>query len=85
MSHEDTILAQIDEHVREVCEIEDDPDYSVDTNLFDNGYMDSLEGAELILYLEGLFGIEITQKDIVMYSMTTVREIADVVRMKTER
>lgn len=79
---QDNILEQIDERVREQCEIDDDPDYTLDTHLFDAGYLDSLGGTELILFLEETFGIEISQKDVVKYPMNTVREIAEVVERK---
>ena len=76
------ILKRINDYVCQTCEIEDDPDYDVDTHLFDAGYLDSLGAVELVLFVEKEFGIEISQKDIVMYPMNTVREIADVVAQK---
>lgn len=76
------ILKRINDYVCETCEIDDDPDYDVDTHLFDAGYLDSLGAVELVLFVEKEFGIEISQKDIVMYPMNTVREIAAVVEQK---
>lgn len=76
------ILKRINDYVCQTCEIEDDPDYDVDTHLFDAGYLDSLGAVELVLFVEKEFGIEISQKDIVMYPMNTVREIAAVVEQK---
>ena len=76
------ILKRINDYVCQTCEIEDDPDYGVDTHLFDAGYLDSLGAVELVLFVEKEFGIEISQKDIVMYPMNTVREIAAVVEQK---
>ena len=76
------ILKRINDYVCQTCEIEDDPDYDVDTHLFDAGYLDSLGAVELVLFVEKEFGIEIPQKDIVMYPMNTVREIAAVVEQK---
>lgn len=79
----DNILDRINAYVCETCEIDnDDPDYDVDTHLFDAGFLDSLGAVELVLFVEKEFGIEISQKDIVMYPMNTVREIADVVAQK---
>lgn len=78
----DNILDRINAYVCEVCEIDDDPDYDVDTHLFDAGFLDSLGAVELVLFVEKEFGIEISQKDIVMFPMNTVREIADVVAQK---
>ena len=76
------ILKRINDYVCQTCEIEDDPDYDVDTHLFDAGYLDSLGAVELVLFVAKEFGIEISQKDIVMYPMNTVREIAAVVEQK---
>lgn len=78
----ETILERIDAYVRDACEIGDDPDYNVDVHLFDAGYLDSLGAVELILFAEKEFGIGISQKDVVMFPMNTVREIAAVVEKK---
>lgn len=78
---EDT-LSRIEAYVRETCEIGDDPDFDADVHLFDEGYLDSLGAMDLVLFVEKEFGIEISQKDIVMYPMNTVREIAAVVDTK---
>ena len=77
------ILQALDAFVREHFEIEpDDADYSEDVNLFEFGYVDSMGATEIILFAEERFGIHITQKDITLYPMNTVREIADVVSRK---
>ena len=51
-------------------------------NLFDEGFVDSLGATEIVLYIEEAFGVQITQKDIILYPMNTVREIAQVVERK---
>ena len=77
------ILQALDAFVREHFEIEpDDEDYSEDVNLFEFGYVDSMGATEIILFAEERFGIHITQKDITLYPMNTVREIAAVVFRK---
>lgn len=68
--------------IRKQFEIGDDPDYTMDVNLFDYGYLDSLDATELIIHIEEQFGVEITPGDIMKYSMNTVNEIAEVVREK---
>lgn len=78
----DEITKEILEAVRENYEIGDDPDYTSDVNLFDYGYLDSLGAVQLTEYLEEKYSIEITQRDIVLYSMSTVDEIAEVVFSK---
>lgn len=80
------IQAIIDEKLRELCQIEaDDPDYDEDLNLFDAGYLDSLGGMKLMTFLEERFDIRISQKDVIMYPMNTLREICDLVARKLER
>lgn len=79
----DEIMKQLDAYIRETCEVaEDDPDYSVDVNLFDVGFLDSVGATETILYVEQTFGVEITQRDITLHPMNTVREIAAVAAEK---
>ncbi|MCI8593861.1 MAG: acyl carrier protein [Oscillospiraceae bacterium] len=77
----DTLRAYIMEHF----EIEaDDPDFDDDVHLFDYGFVDSLGATEIVLFLEETFGVEITQKDIILYAMNTVNEIAEVVERKLQ-
>ena len=78
----ETILKRIEDYLRAACEIGDDPDFDADVHLFDEGYLDSLGAMDLVMFVEKEFGIEISQKDIVMYPMNTVREIAEVVDAK---
>lgn len=68
--------------IRENFNIDDDPDYTMDVNLFDYGYLDSLGATELIMHIEEEFSVEITPGDIMKYSMNTVNEIAEVVKQK---
>ena len=75
----DTLRNNIMEHF----EIDaDDPDFPDDVHLFDYGFVDSLGATELVLFLEDHFQIEITQKDITLYAMNTINEIAEVVERK---
>jgi len=76
------IETKIFRFIRKKFEIDDDPDYTMDVNLFDYGYLDSLDATELIIHIEEEFGVEITPGDIMKYPMNTVNEIAEVVRTK---
>ncbi len=79
----DEILSVLDAFVRDRFEVEpDDTDYSSDVNLFEFGYVDSMGATEIILFAEERFGIHISQKDITLYPMNTVREIASVILRK---
>jgi D-alanine--poly(phosphoribitol) ligase subunit 2 len=59
--------------------LDGDPDYTMDVNLFDYGFLDSMGATEVIMWLEETYNIEISQKDIILYPMDTIEEIADVV------
>ena len=37
----DEIIAKLDEYIRERCEVDDDPEYGLDVNLFDTGFLPS--------------------------------------------
>lgn len=77
------IISELDAFVREQFGVEaDDEDYSTDVNLFDYGYVDSMGATEIILFAEERFGIHITQKDVTLYPMNSVREIAEVISGK---
>ena len=76
------VLETIKTYVRDDFEIGDDPDFTEDVNLFDEGFVDSLGATEIVFFIEDHFGIQITQKDIILYPMNTIREIAEVVERK---
>ena len=79
----DEIIAKLDEFIRERCDVGDDPEYDLDVNLFDTGFIDSMGAVETIMFAEQTFGVEISQKDITLYPMNTVTEIAAVIGRKT--
>lgn len=66
-------------HIMEKYGLEGDLDYTMDVNLFDYGFLDSMGATEVIMWLEETYNIEISQKDIILYPMDTIEEIADVV------
>jgi len=76
------IQNEIFSYIEERYELAGDPDYTIDVNLFDYGFLDSVGATEVIMWLEEHYNIEITQKDIVLHSMNTVEEIAEVVMGK---
>ncbi len=63
-------------------EIDDDPDFTEDAHLFDMGFVDSLGATEIILFVEEHWNIEITQRDLILYPMNTIEEIAEVIERK---
>ena len=75
----ETIKEELFRYIEEKYDLQGDPDYSMEVNLFDYGFIDSLGATEIICWLEENYNIEITQKDIVLYPMNSVEEIAEVV------
>lgn len=71
------------DYIAETYEIEaDDPDYTVDVDLFAYGFLDSLSAFNIIAYIEDTWKVEITQKDLTLYPMNSIREIAQVIAGK---
>ena len=77
-----TVAETISEFIKEKFEIGDDPDFTNDVHLFNAGFVDSFGAVEIIHFVEETYGISITQKDITLFPMNTVNEIAAVVESK---
>ena len=77
-----SVQETISEFIKEHFEIGDDPDFNNDVHLFNEGFVDSFGAVEIIHFVEQSFGIKITQKDITLFPMNTVNEIAAVVENK---
>ena len=77
-----TVAKTISEFIKERFEIGDDPDFTNDVHLFNEGFVDSFGAVEIIHFVEETYGISITQKDITLFPMNTVNEIATVVESK---
>lgn len=77
-----TVIETISEFIREKFDIYDDPDFTNDVHLFNEGFVDSFGAVEIINFVEETYNIEITQKDITLFPMNTVEEIAEVVESK---
>lgn len=76
------IISTLTEFINAHFDIGDDPDYNADVDLFEYGFLDSMGAMEVIAFLEEEYSIEITQRDIVLYPMNTITEIAEVVSFK---
>jgi len=76
------IEKQIENYIREQFEIGNDPELTLDTHLFDEGFVDSLGASDIVCFIEETFSIEVTQKDLILYPMNTINEIAAVVKSK---
>ena len=77
-----TVADTLSVFIREIFEIGDDPDCNNDVHLFNAGLVDSFGAGEIIHFVEETYNIEVTQKDITLFPMNTVNEIAEVVESK---
>lgn len=85
MSNEE-FLQQLEQHIRERYEIEaDDDDFNLDVHLFDYGYIDSIGATALIAHIEKTYDVQVTNQDLMLYPLNTVREIADFISNKIAR
>ncbi|KNF08359.1 acyl carrier protein [Gottschalkia purinilytica] len=78
------IVEKLTDYIVEEFEIEEDDDFDGDVHLFDYGYVDSFGAVEIMSFIEKTFGVEITNKDLIMYPMNTINEIAEVIEMKVK-
>lgn len=76
------IQDKIYSYIMETYDLEGDDMYTPDVNLFDYGYLSSMDAVAVIAWIEIEFNVEISQKDIILYPMNTVEEIAQVVANK---
>jgi D-alanine--poly(phosphoribitol) ligase subunit 2 len=81
-----SVLDELEQHIRTRYEIEeDDSDYTVDVHLFDYGFIDSIGATALIAHIESKYDIRVTNQDLMLHSMNTVREIATFIDSKKAR
>ena len=78
------IIQTLEDYIREQFDIGNDPDYNSEFDLFEYGFLDSMGAMEVIAYIEEEYSIEITQKDVVLYPMNTIAEIAEVIANKLD-
>ncbi|TBL73049.1 acyl carrier protein [Paenibacillus thalictri] len=81
-----SVLQELEQHIRNRYEIdEDDDEFTVDVHLFDYGYIDSIGATALIAHIEKTYGIQVTNQDLMLHPLNTVKEIADFIGVKKAR
>ena len=58
---------------------ENDPDFTDGVHLFDYGYIDSFGAVELNTFVETTFSIKISNSDLIVHPLNTIREISNFV------
>jgi acyl carrier protein len=80
------IMQELERHIRERFEIDDDDEeFTTDVHLFDYGYVDSVGATDLIAHIESTYGIQVTNQDLMLYPLNTIREISEFIAKKTGR
>ncbi|CAG7656061.1 acyl carrier protein [Paenibacillus allorhizosphaerae] len=80
------LLEELEAHIKNRYEIEEDDDeFTPDVHLFDYGYVDSIGATALIAHIEKTYGIQVTNQDLMLYPLNTVREIAQFIHNKKAR
>ncbi len=86
MSDPTVVLDQLESFVRQKFDVaQDDPDFNRDVHLFDYGYVDSFGAVEMTLYSEQKYGIRVTNDDLVMNPLNTIREISAFIHQRVNR
>lgn len=76
----DTIMEELRNFIRAEFKVaESDAEFNDDVHLFDYGYVDSFGAVALISFIRKRFGVEITDRDLVIHPLNTIREIATLV------
>jgi acyl carrier protein len=80
-----SIVPELETFVRRQFRVKaDDPYFTIDTNLWEDGYVDSTGAIELIAHLEMTYGIGLSQEALFDPSFTTVRGIGALVERVME-
>jgi len=84
MTTED-IMGELRAFLRKEFKIaETDGDFTDDVHLFDYGYVDSFGAVAMIAFIEGRYGVKITDQDLVVHPLNTIREISTLVHQRLE-
>ena len=77
------VMRKLDRFIREKFKVAaDDPDFNDDVHLFDYGYVDSFGAVDLINFIDAEFGVKITDRDLVVHTLNTIREIGTLVHSR---
>ncbi len=59
-----------------------DAEFTDDVHLFDYGYVDSFGAVSIITFAKERFGVTISDKDLVVHSLNTIREISTLIHQR---
>lgn len=80
------VMDELRTFVRREFKIQDrDADFSDDVHLFDYGYVDSFGAVRILTFIESQFGVTISDTDLTVHPMNTIREISTLVSERIKR
>lgn len=59
-----------------------DRDFNDDVHIFDYGYVDSFGAVSIITFVQNTFGVTISDQDLVIHPLNTIREISTLVHQR---
>ncbi len=79
----DDLMATLRGFIKEKFKIgADDNSFDDDVHMFDYGYVDSFGAVEIINFIESKFGVTISDQDLVVHPLNTIREISTLVHQR---
>ncbi len=74
------VMSELSQYIRREFKIkESDTDFGDDVHLFDYGYVDSFGAVSILTFVQDRFGVKISDADLTIHPLNTVREIATLV------
>ena len=81
----ETIMDELRSFIRVEFKVSDsDAEFTDDVHLFDYGYVDSFGAAKLIAFIDKRFGVKITDRDLIVHPLNTIREISTLTLQRVE-
>lgn len=75
-----TILTELEAFVRKAGQVlDDDPDFAVTTDLWENGYLDSNGVVEVLAFIEERFGVTVPEEALFLAEFTRLEGMARIV------
>jgi methoxymalonate biosynthesis acyl carrier protein len=75
------VMSELRVFIRQEFKVkESDADFNDDVHLFDYGYVDSFGAVSILTFIESRFGVRVSDTDLTVHPLNTVREIATLVQ-----
>ena len=79
MTTEEKVRDELRDFLVTAFDIGDDEEFDDDVHLFEYGYVDSFGAVRIIDFIQERFGVRISDEDLILHPLNTVREIGSLV------